>query len=336
MIRIILLFSLILFSSAVADETKDIEEFKQRYSEFKELYQNSDDFDLVVKEAEKFLRYTQRDFGKNHYNTAIATYNLAALYNLKGGEIRFPAIIKNKHKRKALNLYKTYFNTLSELNTEYNQSHIDQYLEYVKIEANYNFTDTDNSLSQSLLDMAVKIELSPIQLSELCMELGLIRSYTGQSEQSHYFTQAESLYLESIRISKIQNELNETELLKRYDSIARFYISIGKHSDAKKFNALAIDIEGPQRFSHRPILRVNPMYPARAARNGVEGWVLVEFDVNTEGSTENIKVIESSHEIFDESAVVAAKKYKYLPAMKDGYLTTAENVKVKIEYGLVK
>jgi len=83
-----------------------------------------------------------------------------------------------------------------------------------------------------------------------------------------------------------------------------------------------------------PIVRVNPQYPARAAENGVEGNVLVEFTVTAEGTTENVVVIESTHKMFERAAVKAAQKYKYKPRVVDGEPIPVTGVLVRIEFQL--
>jgi protein TonB len=83
-----------------------------------------------------------------------------------------------------------------------------------------------------------------------------------------------------------------------------------------------------------PIVRVPPAYPPRAQENGVEGWVLLEFTVTAEGTTENVIVLESSHSMFERSAIKAAEKYKYKPRVVDGEPTPVTGVTVRIEFTL--
>ncbi|MBT5073548.1 MAG: energy transducer TonB [Kordiimonadaceae bacterium] len=83
-----------------------------------------------------------------------------------------------------------------------------------------------------------------------------------------------------------------------------------------------------------PIVRVNPQYPARAAENGVEGYVLVMFTVTSEGTTDAVTVVESSHKMFERSAVKAAQKYRYKPRVVDGEPIAVTGVRVRIEFTL--
>ena len=66
------------------------------------------------------------------------------------------------------------------------------------------------------------------------------------------------------------------------------------------------------------MIKVRPQYPTRAAAKGLEGTVLVQFDVTTMGTVENVVVIESSNSIFNKAAVAAAHRFKFKPRMVDG------------------
>jgi TonB family protein len=79
-----------------------------------------------------------------------------------------------------------------------------------------------------------------------------------------------------------------------------------------------------------PIVKVAPVYPQRAAARGVEGYVIVQYTVNTDGSTEDIVVIESTSSLFDRAAVDSAAKYKYRPRIVNGAPVAVPGVTTKI------
>ena len=66
------------------------------------------------------------------------------------------------------------------------------------------------------------------------------------------------------------------------------------------------------------LVRVEPTYPARAQAQGIEGFVIVRFDVTTDGRVSNAAVVESSHAIFESAAVKAAERFKFKPRIVDG------------------
>ena len=56
----------------------------------------------------------------------------------------------------------------------------------------------------------------------------------------------------------------------------------------------------------QPTLRILPVYPLRARRAGVEGRVLVEFDIDEQGRVQNVQVLKAEPEGFFERAVLKA------------------------------
>ena len=66
------------------------------------------------------------------------------------------------------------------------------------------------------------------------------------------------------------------------------------------------------------IIKVSPDYPARAAAQGLEGTVLVQYDVTTAGLVVNVVVVESTHRVFEKAAIAAAYRFKYDPKTIDG------------------
>lgn len=66
------------------------------------------------------------------------------------------------------------------------------------------------------------------------------------------------------------------------------------------------------------MVRVAPVYPPRLLAMNLEGWVLVQFDVNPDGSVANPAVVESSHSAFDKAAIDAVLKFRYKARVIDG------------------
>jgi TonB family protein len=57
---------------------------------------------------------------------------------------------------------------------------------------------------------------------------------------------------------------------------------------------------------------LNPKYPIKAAQKGMEGSVVLKFDVTANGSVTNIEVVNAKPAyVFDKSAVSALEKWKY-------------------------
>jgi protein TonB len=68
-----------------------------------------------------------------------------------------------------------------------------------------------------------------------------------------------------------------------------------------------------------PIVKIAPVYPARAQSRGIEGYCLVEYTVTTTGTTKDVVVVEAEPPgIFNKASIAAALKFKYRPRVVDG------------------
>ena len=68
-----------------------------------------------------------------------------------------------------------------------------------------------------------------------------------------------------------------------------------------------------------PIIKVNPIYPNRAASHGIEGWVRVEFTIQVDGSVTDAVVVQSMPEaVFDDATLDAIKQWQFKPKMVNG------------------
>lgn len=86
-----------------------------------------------------------------------------------------------------------------------------------------------------------------------------------------------------------------------------------------------------------PIVRVNPIYPERAAQRGIEGWVILEFSIDTEGRTSNARVIGNEPSgIFDSAALRSISKWRYSPRVVDGEPIQVDQVQVRLTFNLQK
>lgn len=68
-----------------------------------------------------------------------------------------------------------------------------------------------------------------------------------------------------------------------------------------------------------PLVRIPPVYPARAARLHLGGTVIVEFTINDAGRVQDPVVVKSSPpRIFDQAAIRAILRWKFKPKLEDG------------------
>ena len=118
------------------------------------------------------------------------------------------------------------------------------------------------------------------------------------------------------------------------------------NTDGLSFNMPAVDIGGAsvdiggvgamQRDGDAtPIVRIEPKYPAQAARDGKEGWVKLSFTINEVGGVEDVDVIEADPKrVFDREAKRALRKWKYKPKVEDGKPMKQFGMKVQLDFKL--
>lgn len=84
-----------------------------------------------------------------------------------------------------------------------------------------------------------------------------------------------------------------------------------------------------------PIVRIEPKYPVMAARDGLEGWVQLSFEINEVGGVENIQVINAEPQrIFDREAKRALNKWKYKPKVVNGVPQRQTGLTVQLDFKL--
>ena len=76
-----------------------------------------------------------------------------------------------------------------------------------------------------------------------------------------------------------------------------------------------------------------PTYPRKALRMGIEGYVIVEFDVDTDGSVLDPYVLEAVPQgTFERAAIKAIRKWVYEAPTYKGQSVKANNVQVKLTF----
>ena len=78
-----------------------------------------------------------------------------------------------------------------------------------------------------------------------------------------------------------------------------------------------------------------PTYPRNALRMGREGYVLIEFDVDTDGSVLDPYVIESEPTgVFERSAIKAVRKWLFSPPVYKEVSVKVNDVRAKVSFAL--
>lgn len=84
-----------------------------------------------------------------------------------------------------------------------------------------------------------------------------------------------------------------------------------------------------------PLVRINPLYPPRAAERGIEGWVLVEFTISEGGAVENPRVVDAEPRgIFESAAIRAIHRWRYRPRIENGKPIRRPGIRVRLTFDL--
>ncbi len=80
------------------------------------------------------------------------------------------------------------------------------------------------------------------------------------------------------------------------------------------------------------IYQEKPIYPLRAKQLGLEGKVHVQFIVNEDGSVSDIKVMETTHNLFIAPVEKAISRYRFKPPVDENGAPTKVSTRKWITY----
>lgn len=93
-------------------------------------------------------------------------------------------------------------------------------------------------------------------------------------------------------------------------------------------------ILAPSSGDYLPLVRIAPIYPENARRRSIEGNCIVQFDVNEQGATRNVRILECDSRYFHRSSINAVSRFKYQPRIVNGKAVAVKNVKTRFKYHL--
>jgi protein TonB len=128
-------------------------------------------------------------------------------------------------------------------------------------------------------------------------------------------------------------EMPAPDLANNFDNSMAVSVSAPQISTSMNVGGVGFGISDGE---YLPIVKVAPVYPARALQRGLEGYVIVEFTVTPAGTTRDAVVVESTSTLFERAAVEAALKFKYKPRVIDGEAVEVPGVQNKISFEITK
>ena len=86
-----------------------------------------------------------------------------------------------------------------------------------------------------------------------------------------------------------------------------------------------------------PLYRVEPRYPSKAKKRGLEGEVILSFTIDPTGRPVDISIVSATPKrVFEREAIRALKKWKYQPKVVNGKAIAQVGQTVKVEFELAK
>ncbi len=82
-----------------------------------------------------------------------------------------------------------------------------------------------------------------------------------------------------------------------------------------------------------PFLRIQPEFPEQALARGIEGRVLIEFDVSEAGTVENARVVAfEPSPVFNAAALRAVRQWRYNPKIVNGRTVRQTGLRIAIPF----
>src|SRR5690606_37080356 len=89
-----------------------------------------------------------------------------------------------------------------------------------------------------------------------------------------------------------------------------------------------------QAASLKRIREVPAVYPREAQRAGIEGWVQIEFTIAPDGSTRDLRILDSEPaQVFDKAALDSVSKWRFEPILRNGE-RVAQRAAVQVRFVL--
>ncbi len=146
------------------------------------------------------------------------------------------------------------------------------------------------------------------------------------------FVAAEARYMTTLKIYEENLVEDDPVLLSAHARMAKIFIAMRddrfvKHADR------VIKFHPHEEGEALPLFIMQPLYPTFENGKKPQDWVLVQFDVNTSGKVEKLKVVEARPgKLFNKVTLDSASKWRFKPKIKDGKRVKQKNTRARLVF----
>jgi TonB family protein len=146
------------------------------------------------------------------------------------------------------------------------------------------------------------------------------------------FTRAEAYYNQNLKIYGDNLVEDDPVLLSAHSKMAKIFIAMRDDRFMEHADRVIKNLKEEEGES-LPMFIMQPLYPVFENGEKPQGWVLLQFDVNTSGKVEKMKIVESRPaRLFDQVTLDAAKNWRFKPKVKDGKRVNQRNTRARLVF----
>lgn len=162
---------------------------------------------------------------------------------------------------------------------------------------------------------------------------GALHDLETQAPDDPYIAQARSALAEALKAARPAPAAVPKKPVKKEALPKRVAKTQSKSSSAVAATGLGRTAPAPAADEVMPKLLSNPVprYPS-SVKDKVAGWVELEFNVNVDGSTSSIEVVDASpKDVFDDAAMHAVHGWVFSPYTKDG-VRQRKRIRMRVDF----
>lgn len=149
---------------------------------------------------------------------------------------------------------------------------------------------------------------------------------------------AKRYFLEALDSFELPDQPSNAFELGTHANLVQVFEELGQRDNATR-HCQAIGRMTPFESTQNyfPLLKRAPVYPNSALYSHVEGYTIVEYEVDKNGLVVNPRVVENNgHQGFVKASLEAAKNFRYAPRFVDGKPVPVERVQNKFTFEIVR